>query len=141
MEFNRLVYMRETLEFSQREMAKALNVSKSNYARWETTDKIIPLKHLVTMCNITKTSLDFALNLSNNKTKIKENISIDNNKIGKKIKDIRIKKNLSQKEFAKSINTTQSVISSYENGKVTILTAFLYDIAKKYKISADCILK
>lgn len=37
--------LRENLELSQRQISNKLNVSKSTYARWETGEKIIPLKH------------------------------------------------------------------------------------------------
>ncbi len=57
------------------------------------------------------------------------------------IKNIRIKNNLTQTEFAKSINTVQSVISAYETGETLIKTSFMLDICKKYKIFASDILK
>ena len=53
---------------------------------------------------------------------------------------MRIKNNLTQMDIAKAINTTQSVISAYENGLVTIQTSFLYDICVKCKVSAEWIL-
>lgn len=40
-------------------------------------------------------------------------------------------------ELAKLLNTTHSTISAYESGKTTILTAFAYEICKKYNISMD----
>jgi len=43
-------------------------------------------------------------------------------------------------EFANSINTTQSVISSYESGNTLIQTSFLYDICIKYKLSTKDII-
>ncbi len=122
-------------------MALLLHVSKSNYARWETGESIIPLKHLIHFCNITNYSLDYALALTSIKKKIQEPIQYDCISIGNKIKTLRIRKRLTQKAFAKSINTTQSVISDYENGLTLIQTAFLYDICQKYKISADYLLK
>ena len=48
---------------------------------------------------------------------------------------------LTQEEFAKSINTKQSVISEYENGLSPIQTAFLYNICIKYEVSADWLIK
>ena len=40
-------------------------------------------------------------------------------------------------ELAKLLNTNHSTISAYESGKTTILTAFAYEICKKYNISMD----
>ena len=135
-----LIFMRDNLDLNQREMAEKLNVAKSTYARWETGEKIIPLEHLIDFCNLTKTNLDYAIGLTDKKEKSNTKIVIDKIKIGDNIKKIRTDNNLSQSEFAKSINTTQSVISSYEKCHTLIQTSFLYDICVKYKISSNLII-
>lgn len=63
MNFEHLIFMRDNLDLNQREMAEKLNVSKSTYARWETGEKIIPLKHLINLCNITNNTLIMLLGL------------------------------------------------------------------------------
>lgn len=135
-----LIFMRDNLDLNQREMAEKLNVSKSTYARWETGEKIIPLKHLINFCNLTSNTLDYAIGLTDKKEKLNTKIEIDKIKIGNNIKKIRSNNSLSQSEFAKSINTTQSVISAYESGKTLIQTTFLYDICLKYKTSTNKII-
>ena len=45
--------------------------------------------------------------------------------------------NLTLRNLANELNTTSSTISAYEADKTLILTAFAYQIAKKYKISLD----
>lgn len=132
-----LIFMRDNLDLNQREMAEKLNVAKSTYARWETGEKIIPLEHLVDFCNLTKTNLDYAIGLSEKKTKLSSNIIIDKYIIGNKLRELRLENNLSEKAFAESINTVQSVISAYETGKTLIQTSFLYDICVKYNISSS----
>ena len=140
MKCEHLVFIRNRLGLSQRSLAKCLNVSKSTYARWETGEKIIPLKHLIDLCNFANISCDYALGLTNNKKDLKNKICLNNKNIGEKLKEVRIKNNLTQTDIAKTINTTQSVISAYENGLVTIQTSFLYDICVKCKVSAEWIL-
>jgi len=135
MNYERLIFMRDNLDLTQRQMAEKLKVSKSTYARWETGEKIIPLLHLIDFCNLTNTSLDYALGLTDKKDKLIEPITINMKQIGNNIKRIRIINKQTQIEFANSINTTQSVISSYENGNTLIQTSFLYDICMKYKLS------
>lgn len=39
------------------------------------------------------------------------------------------------------LNITSSSYSVYETGKVLIQTSFIYEIAKKYSLSIDAILK
>lgn len=89
---------------------------------------------------MTNNTLDYAICLTDKKEYLKEKIKINISLIGNNIKNLRLKSNLSQEEFAKSINTTESVISAYENGYTLIQTSFLYDICNRYKISADKIL-
>ena len=122
-------------------MANKLKVSKSTYARWETGEKIIPLIHLVNLYNLSNVSLDYILGLSDKKDKIHEPKKLNKIKIGNNLKKIRISNNLTQKQFADSINTTQSVISSYESGNTLIQTSFLHDICLKYDVSANDIIK
>ena len=59
------------------------------------------------------------------------NISIDC------IKSIRKKYQLTQKELADAINTSQSTISSYEKGKTLVLTVFIYNLALNFNLSVD----
>ena len=139
MNFERIRYVREMLDFSGRQLAKELNLSKSTISRWETGEKVIPLKHLITLCNMANISIDFALGLSNDRTKITQERKLDSNLIGKHLRMLREQKRITQTDLASLVNTSQSTMSSYENGKTTILTAFLYSICKRYKVSADWI--
>lgn len=141
MNYEHLIFIRENLDLSQRELANKLKVSKSTYARWETAEKIIPLIHLINLCNLSNTSLDYILGLSDRKDKFNKPIKLNKIKIGNNLKKIRTSNNLTQKQFADSINTTQSVISSYESGNTLIQTSFLYDICLKYNVSANDIIK
>ena len=59
------------------------------------------------------------------------------NVIRDNIKKYRKEKKLTQQQLADFLNTSQSTISAYINGKTMILTAFLYQITKKYKLSMD----
>ena len=67
MSLNKLIEIREKKNLSQRAMANELNVSKSTYNRWETGETFIPLKHLNNLCNFYNLSMDYIVNLSNNK--------------------------------------------------------------------------
>ena len=140
MNFERLKLIRESLEYSQEELAKLLNVSQSTYSRWETGEKIIPFKHLINLCNITKLSVNYTLGITNEKKYFKDDILIDKKIIGENLYQFRKKYGLSQEKLASQINTTHSTISAYENGKVLILTSFVYQIANDYNLSIDWLL-
>ncbi len=139
MNFSKLAILRNKKEISQREMAKILQVSKSTYARWETQEEIIPLYHLTNFCEYFKVSMDYILGISNiNKYHNYDyKKKIDKTTIGNNIKLVRKKNKLTQKDLAKILNTSQSTISAYENGKTLVLTAFIYSLATQFNLSVD----
>jgi len=139
MDFSKIISLRKNQELSQRTMANLLNVSKSTYARWETGEEIIPLKHLVNLCNYFKVTMNYIFNLSSNNdfNKYDYTKKINKKEIGEKIKSIRKKENLTQYELALLFNTSQSTISAYESGKTLLLTTFAYQLSKKFNISLD----
>ena len=141
MKYNRLAFIRDSLEMYQKDMAEILGISKSQFSRWEVGDDIIPLKYLIKLCNLSKFSLDFALSISDDRTKLEEEITLNYINIGNKIKQIRTEKNLSQREFAKTLNTSHTTIYKCEKGLEKNLTSILIDIAKNYNVSIDWICK
>ncbi len=137
MNFQKLIELREDFNLKQKDIAKLLNITQQTYSLWENGTKIIPLKHLNSLCNYYNVSMDYVLGLSNVKHYDVINSVIDKNLIGKRLKSFRNEYNITQEELANILNTTHSTISAYENGKTTILTAFAYEICKKYHISMD----
>ena len=133
----RIKSLRDEYELRQVDMAKIIGVSKSTYARWETDEAIIPLIHLNNLCNYFKCSMDYMVGLSEVKVYPDINKKINKELVGKRLKKFRIDNKLTQEELARNINTSHSTISGYETGKTLILTAFAYDIAKKYNVSLD----
>ena len=60
--------------------------------------------------------------------------------IGKRIKEIRIEKNLSQQKFGALLSVSQDTVSLWENGKSVPTAEFLIAIAKQFDVSVDYIL-
>ena len=138
--FNKLLKLREEQELSQQELGKIVNVDRSVIAKWENKSIAIPLKHLNTISNYFNVNIDYILALTNKKTNIKKIKELNKKEIGQRIKIVRKENNLTLRSLAKELNTTSSTISAYETGKTLILTAFAYQIARKYKISLDWLL-
>lgn len=139
MNFSKLAMLRQKKDLTQRELAKILGVGKSTYARWETQEEIIPLWHLVKFCEYFKVSMDYILGISNvnNYNKNDYTKKIDRVTIGNNIKFLRKQYKLTQRDLAQLLNTSQSTICAYENGKTLVLTAFIYSLAYTFKGSVD----
>ena len=134
---NRLKDIRDNNDLKQKDIAKILKVSRPNYTRWETKEKIIPLERLNEFCNYFNINMDYVIGLTNNLVKINKTIILDKKAIGRNLKEFRCKNNITQEELALKLGTTHSVISAYENGHTLILTAFLINLCKVYNLSAD----
>ena len=62
---------------------------------------------------------------------------MENKLIASRIKELRTNKELTQTEFAESINTVQAALSAYERGDRTPSLDILICIAQKYDVSID----
>ena len=66
---------------------------------------------------------------------------MNTDKIGKVIKDIRIKNNLTQSEFADRYGVTYQAVSKWENGKNIPDISLLKQICKDFNINIDDLLE
>ena len=133
----RLKKIRENNYISQRKTAKKLHISKTYYNYFETGERIITINYLNSFCNQFSSSFDYILGLTDTNIVAKRKYTLNSELISKRLKQIRKINKLTQKDMAKLINTSQSTISSYENGKSMIITAFLFEICSKLNVSAD----
>ena len=132
--------IREEKEIKQLDIMHIINVKNSTYSMYETEKDIIPIKHLNTLCNYLDISLDYVFEFNDVKKYDNFKSEIDKKESGKRLKEFRKEKKLTQNKLADILNTTHSTITDYERGRYYIATPFLYTICKKYKISADYLL-
>ena len=100
---NRLKDIRENNDLKQKNIAKILNVSRPNYTRWKTKEKIIPLIKLNDFCNYFNINMDYVIGLTNDKVIINKKIILDKKVIGENIKEFRNKNNIIQEELGTTI--------------------------------------
>lgn len=137
MDLERLFLFREENDLTQEKMGAIVNTKKWSITKWENGKEIIPLPKLNIYANYFNTSMDYILKLTNKKGSTISCATLDPKIVGQNIKKVRKDNNISQRELAKELGTTQSVIYGYENGKFLILTAFAYQICVKYNVSMD----
>ncbi len=133
----RLKDIRDEASLTQSEMAEILKTTQTNYSRWETVEQLIPLKKLTILCNYFDVTMDYVIGLTRTSKSNHNKYNLNSKKIGKQIKNLRVDEKITQKDLAKALNTSQSTISAYENGKTIILTAFALQIVKDYNVSLD----
>ncbi len=135
-----LKFLREKNKLNQTEVANIIGIERITYNHYETQEKIIPLMRLNDLANYYDVSIDFIFNFTYSKNYADSKKSIDAYTFGQNFKIWRKNNKLTQAKIANIINVDSTVVTNWENGKHLIATAFLYDICKKYKISADYLL-
>jgi len=133
----RLYELREYNNLTEENVADVLGIKQQTYSSYETERRVIPLKHLITLCKYYNVSLDYLTGLYNDKNSFYKYVTLDKDAIGKRLKEIRELNHLKQKDLAKVLNTTSSTLSAYEHGHNLIITAFAYQICRDYHISFD----
>lgn len=136
----RLKLLKEENNLTQMEIAKLLDMTRGSYCHYETEDDILPIKYLNNLANYFNVSIDYLFSFSNVKNYDLVNKEIDPKKSGERLKSLRKENKLTQLKFAEILKSDNSTISKYEKGINIIATPFLYDICKKYNISADYLL-
>jgi len=138
-DFKRIKDIREDNDINQEEMAKILGINRSTYSLWELGINIIPLNYLCVYADYFGVSIDYVLNLTNDKNSkiIYEGLNLKI--LGKNMRKIRLKNNLSQENVADILNVTQACIARYEKGIICISTINLYNFCREFNISLDYI--
>ena len=137
MYFKRLKELRNYEGYTQKDISDFLQVQRATYAGWECGKDIIPLKRLYTLANHYSVNMDYMLGITDKLEKIKVKDLIDYNIVAQNFKKFRKEHNLTQKNIADTLQTTQSNIHKYETGKCLITTVYAIEFAKNYHCSLD----
>lgn len=65
--YNRIRELREDADLTQKEVGKILNMSQTGYNQYEIGKNDIPTKVLITLAKYYNTSIDYLLNLTDDK--------------------------------------------------------------------------
>lgn len=136
----RIANLRIKNNISQKEMANILDISLMNYRHYEQQELPIKLEKLNLISNMFDVSLDYLLNLTN-ECHIKKKISneIDYKYLKFSLKYQRRINKVNQVELAKIFNITPQTIHNYEKFAKDMSVNYLFQFAKKFKISVDYI--
>ena len=132
--------LRNKNSLTQQDLANILKIKRGVYSLYETEYVIMPVKHLLTVCEYFNISLDYIfgfskkMNYKDNKQNVEKELS------GLRLKELRKSLNLTQEKLAQKLNVARSIIGEYEKGNVLISTHALYTLCKKHNVSADYLL-
>ncbi len=90
MYIDKLKNLRERIGITQQESADLLGIVKSQYCIYEKEYATIPIKHLLTLCNYYKVSLDYIFSFTDNKEYKVINPDGDKKISSLRLKDFRI---------------------------------------------------
>ena len=136
----RLKELREKNNLTQEKTRQIINVSKQAYNHFEKEYTIIPIKHLIILCNYFNVSLDYIFHFTDLKNYENNHKDINLEIVSKRLKEFRKENNLTQEKLSLLLNVVKGTIGNYESARALIATPFLYEICKKYNISADYLL-
>ena len=136
----RIKDLREKSNLKLRDIYKILNFELDSYGQFECEKTILPIKHLNKLANYFNVSIDYLFSFTDVKNYSLINKEIDTKISGLRLKEFRKENNLTQLKLSQILKSDNSTISKYEKGINVIATPFLYDICKKYNISADYLL-
>lgn len=134
---NNLKYCREELEMTQIELGYIFGVQKQTVSNWENGYDVIPLNKLIKFCNLYNYSFDYVCGLTRKNKSYPKIDKIDKKKIGKKLKELRTKLDLTQQKIADECSISRATYCHYEIGMNLISTLTLYTICKNHNISID----
>lgn len=135
--YRRIKDCREDNDITQQEIANYLNVSRGNYAMYECGSNTIPLFLLDKLSMKYQVSVDYLVGLSNNKNSNNKIEPMNFKVMCNRLREKRLKHNLSQKQIAEKLGITQSHYATYEKGSNAIPITRLIELSKLYKISTD----
>ena len=131
--------IRMEFNLTQEKIANILGIDRRTYSHYETSEKIIPIKHLIALSDYFNVSIDYLFGLTDVR-QYKNVLKADKIVAGIRLKEFRNENKLTQVKLASILNTTFSSIAFNEKGRNYIATPFLYTICSKYHISADYLL-
>ena len=137
MNMDNLIEFIKDLGLTQEQMGKIINVKRVTYSAYENYHATISLEKLNIIANKYDKSLDFLTGLSRSNNSNFKHIEIDNKKIGQRLKSIRINLNMSQRQFAKELKVSKSILSYYETGSIRITVLVLIEYSKLTGKSID----
>ncbi len=124
----------------QQDIANIMGITRITYAQWELLINDIPLDICNNLANYYSVSIDYILGRTNDKQYPNSLDKINYDLICKRLKELRKKHKLSQREVGSKVGFPTTTYAYYERGDNIPTTLKLFYIAEFYRCSMDYLL-
>ena len=134
--------LRKENNLSQPQLAKETGLANSEISYWETGERTPSAKVVIILSRYFQVTTDYLLKVTDDSTPVYrvDDYNIDMSVFFKRLKELRIKKNLSQGKLAKNTNLTQPAINHWEQGKYTPNAKAIVTLANFFGVTTDYLL-
>ncbi|MBQ8738352.1 MAG: helix-turn-helix domain-containing protein [Clostridia bacterium] len=132
---NKIRELRKKENLTQKDLAKMLYKSESAIRMWELGKSEPDIETLHLLSKIFNVPVDYITGNTNSR-----NFFINPYTLGKKLKDLRKSKNITQEELASELGLERSSIAKYETGTTPSID-IITKIANYFKVSIDWLLE
>ena len=134
--------LRKDFHISQPQLAKETGLGKSAISCWELGTDTPNAEVIIILSRYFQVSTDYLLKVSDDNTPVyrADYLDCDTSIFNKRLKELRIKNNLSQTQLAKNVNLTQPAIYYWELGKRTPNAQAVVTLAKYFGVTTDYLL-
>lgn len=136
----RLKTIRKINNYSQKDIAKLLDVTQRTYSKYEARELTLKIEHLIILRNFYKVSSDYILGLIDKDRKPFSVKEFDYDVFINNIRYLRYENDYSQKELATLLNCSASLISMIERKKSNVQVDMLVLLAKTFNVTVDSLL-
>ena len=139
----KLKMLRKKKGLTQQEVAKLVHVERGVYTNWELGNRNPNYEHLSMLACVFDVSIDYLLGdyleISKERyLKIKESdLMKTSNVFPQRLKELRLKKGLTQTELGEKVGVKQSTFTNWENGKREPNFETIIKIADLLEVSVD----
>lgn len=134
--------LRKEFNVSQPQLAKEIGFSKSIISLWEIGMRTPCADAVIILSRYFQVSTDYLLKVSDDNTMLHriDDFEVDMSTFTKRLKELRLKKKLSQDQLSYKTGLSQSAIGNWEIGKSIPVATAVVTLAKYFGVTTDYLL-
>ncbi|MDE6472584.1 MAG: helix-turn-helix domain-containing protein [Clostridia bacterium] len=134
--------LRKEFNVSQPQLAKETGLKKSAIGHWELGNRTPNAMAIIVLSRYFQVTVDYLLNLSEDNAIIhrSDDLNVDLTTFSKRLKELRLERNKSQKDLALETNISQPSINFWERGKCLPNANAIITLANYFGVTTDYLL-